>query len=431
MSDSNTKIGPTILERFRSSREPFAIVDSRLYTVGTEVNKKGADHWNYLSQIFPLFESNTMKEFEEEFFSDNEQVIERYMTDMIRFKIMKRLDSAQSSVKNSMNYYEQLRESSAARFFNSFFKEYYRENQNVDAGEYSEVLETIPGFENPDIRKISPDKTIIDDLISSDGIFSVADECYDIFRGGSETSNGYIKVNGQRFGFGDSISLDDLISDYRGKILNEFEKIANEHASDMINHADKLERIAKNFSDESNIGDEEEGSDRVLGFEKIRDNEYYLYRWIEPFIMKRGGRYYAFGSDYDSKESKRIRVGTTVILDSDRIIIKHKPMVDKRDFPYTHPFVHSDRRICYGDHDFDGTRFNVAYDRNDPNIYRMLSQLMDAPFNTLSLGYTSSTILPVKTLDRFVTIANTKEEAKRYAREKGMDPSKSIRNNDV
>lgn len=419
------KLSPLILERFSSSNEPFAIIDSRLYTLDNVVDKK--NNWNYLGKDYGLFESEKMRKFRNDVLFKDQDKIERYMSWVIDFKLLRRLNRTKRSADNVLNYYSDLRRDSITNFFEKVFDRYYRGRRSIENSIEDFDLETNISDEvtYPRLDNIKNLDSFIDEVIPSSGMFAFKGNCYALVDYScNKTENGIVKLGQKRYSLENDGTLEDMISRYKSVLRGKIESAAIEHGKkykDQINRLlSERQKITRNIASSNNENDSMEFHD--LGFKKDGNNRYLIYLEIKPYFIKKDGNFYVFNDDRDnSKGSKKTVVGTDVHIDSGRLSIDSPPVV--LNMPLSHPFVYSDGEICFNgsqrwlDNDI---RFNHSYDLDDASLPGKLAFMLREAEKNITKGYIGQTLKPVHNISGYKPIAHDETEVKNYAGHHGI-----------
>jgi hypothetical protein len=409
------KLYPTILDRFSLTREPFALLESRLYTAEEDSSKESADYFEHQGRRYLLSESDELTIFRNECFKAHQQEIQEYMSWVISFKLGSRLRSAASRLSSKANYYSSLKEHSISSFLLQVFNEF--RHRKEDAPQHVEIDTEISSA--PSIDDLHASDTIIYSLLQRPGIVSINGQCYQAEESPSTPSKDVLLFKEQPYNLSPFKSLEGLAKEYDIQLRGIIEKLALQHAGKFkVQIAELNARIADVSA--RIRGREAGGNPRKLGniaYEPLGRDEYLIYVALPPYIMAKGSKFYCFGENGNGL-SKKVEVGTILNIDSGHVSIEGPPIV--LNMPYFHPFVHNDGGICYDDDarwEYLGIRFSPhKYRLDEKGLARKVANLLRESVTSLTLGYIGNAVHAVHDISRFTPVANNFAAARAYAR---------------
>ncbi len=430
------KLSPTILDRFASTREPFAILDSRIYTIEKESPISNGDCWECAGGRFALFESDELRVFRNSYFEDDREKIQGYMSWVIDFKLRRRVETLAKEVSGKcVDYYSKLKRQSLDQFlidiFNIFSHKRDIEVNLEDAEEEINVDTSIDSY--PSIEQLYPLDTQIYNIISRPGVLVVNGMCYQLRENLPISRHGTINFKGRKYNLIPLIGLDKLSQEYRIQLVGRIEEVALQHGSKFSEQIDMLNSKSKEYEEKIVGGESDGGVTRKvgnIGYEPMEDNDYLIYAEIEPYILEKNGRYYVF-NDGEKEGSKKVEVGTVLTISSGSVIIQGAPMV--LNMPYFHPFVYDNGSICYdggqdrwAHHDIKFLPHQYSLGQN--GLARKVATLLWEADMNITQGYLGQNPDPVYRLSRFNSIAQNESDAKAYARSHGIDERRIFKN---
>lgn len=356
---SRPSLEGTILESFDVTEDFFIFYSDRLYTHGYVVkdcdgNDRGKIIYNRTEIL--LEESEDFARIEQMFFEKNKNNIENFK-ERVLDELLERYNRSEKAISD-------LRESIERRFslpdfiLNEIFTLYNRRKSKAlsNRSKIDMMLN-----EKKDFKKTIPDTLNIDSFSDNKSCFLklIEDESSSIKKG---KINGVIGFFGHVYGFYSKdvpiINLDSLSESlvHLGT-FKEFNKRYKKYLSDKVEEKVKelfSERICFLKRNEakvdlvrkmSNISARKK-EDGEIGFEKISEGEYTVYKKLPRFIMKKNGNYYMF---------PKAKIATVIYANESALKVKVPGFICES--YYKHPFTRSNgggrTNLCHGSLDWD------------------------------------------------------------------------------
>ncbi len=422
-------LAPTILDKFMMSGETFALLDSRIYTIERNTPSANGNAWKYLKEQYPLFESDELSLFQRELFKDNEDDLKEYMSWVIDFKLIRRLKELSSQVSKKINYYGSMKEQSLDRFIQDVFKiyNYQREKKKEVVIEDPKIDTAINSY--PALDDLHNIETRIYDLIPRPGIVTIAGTCYELISSKARR-NGTLTFKGTDYSLKPLMPLQKLADEYRLRLRADVEQVALQHGKKFKNQILLLYKKEKEI--DANISKKKVKKTRKkvgnIRYEPRGNNEYLFYAEIEPYLLEKDGKYYAFNEE-GKEGSKRVRVGTTLDITDRYVTIKNEPTL--RDMPYNHPFVYPSGRICFAGAErwsYLNVKFLHKYSIKDKGLARRVALMLWEATGNITTGYIGNTLTPVHSISNYTPIALNEDDAKDYAKKHGISEERIFKN---
>ncbi|MFH1406053.1 MAG: hypothetical protein ABIG52_02440 [Nanoarchaeota archaeon] len=414
----NFLFSKNFLKAFKHTKEPFAILKGKVYTL-----KKGdgEERLEFLNQKYGLSEAESVVGREKDFLERNKEQLREYIDNQIQnfFELIKSLqDNLKKRKKESLS----LQDSSIEKFiivdvFNAYF---------------NKVEVNIPKLKE---IKIPANNISIDELIKNIPpsaleklrTIIIRERCYQLSK--------EIVVNGpvlhfkkETFFLKPAGLLDDLVEGYEKELQSKVDRHIIKNSKVYVEVAQALQqqqeilesviKVKKNILVRSN-----ENEEKINYLKKDRNRHTALLE-IPPYIIQKNNNYYLFG---------KTELGLEISLKEGKAVIKEKPDIYSR--PYQHPFVWDKESlgICYGDLDWNKIiDFGEAYELNTDLAFRIAKMLKQGArvLTKAYLGKAGQDFIPVKRIeDCGFLIAESYREAKKYARKNNL-PLKRIFDND-
>jgi hypothetical protein len=430
---------PTILKKFESTGEPFALMDSRIYTLETFSFSSNGNYWEHSGKKLALYESDELGVFTTECLESCKTELEEYMSWIINFKLIRRVQALAGQASGRLNYYSGLKERSLDNFFLKVFDLYsHRRGRTLEDDIEANAVEIDTQVESfPTIRDLASVDSVIYRIIPRPGIISQNRICFVLQEGIQPGNEGILSFNGRQFTVqpyvrnGRPVTLDKIVRDYEIELRGEIEKIALNHGKKFSDQIVSLNSEIQKYDEKIKTKEAHSGVRHVgnIGYTSLSGNDYLLYAEIEPFLLEKGGRYYAF-NESGKVGSKKIRVGTILHIDSNNLTIKGEPGV--LDMPYHHPFVYgSDGRICYNNGErweAYGIKFMHTYRLDELGLAKKVAIILSQAETNITSGYIGNTLHPVNNLSGFSPRATTQAGALTYARNHGISEARIFHN---
>jgi len=423
----SVKLPETVFERFLLTCKPFAFINDEIYTMEDNKYIVTDNTWEHLDKKFSLFKSDNLSKFTNHQLSDAQEDVHKYMSWIINFKYIRKLENVASNFSQNLDYYKELKQNSIDKLITDVFY-IFNHKQNSEMDEDLDLDTTVESF--PSINDLKDISSVINEIIPKPGVMVRNNVCYTLEKG-NPNGNGILTFNGEQYTLKRLMDLDELVKDYSSRLKGEIEGIA-------ISHGEKFQEQIKTINDRLSKCKEEIGRVENLkgikkmgsvGYQKLDANDYLFFAEIEPFILGKDGVYYAFHEN-NQEGSKKIRIGSRVTIDADSLCIHNKPKVI--DIPYFHPFVHSSGDICYADGSrwsYYGIKFTPhKYKHSDQGIARKMAYLLWEGTYAIVDGVIGSRVGPVHNLSRFNVIAKSEQEAIQYARQNNIDEKRIFNN---
>jgi len=405
------KLPKSVFERFLLTGRPLAILNSDIYTIESNDHIKTENYWEYLGKRYGLFKSDSLRKFMNNQLIDGEDDIHSYISWVINFNYIRKLEEIASDFNQNLDYYKSIKQRSIDKLITDIFNIYNREQKN-DISESIDIDTSMDSL--PNIQELH--KTdIFESLVPSPGIISIGKMCYSIVPG-TANGNGSVVFDNKQYTLKEYSDLSDLNGNYASRLKAGIEKLA-------MSHGDKFKSQIKLFTEKnakckSDIKSTKElkDSDRMgnVGYQKVGNN-YIFYAVVEPYLLKKDEKFYAFNAPR-ANGSKRVRVGSSFTIDSKTITINNSPQV--LDMPYFHPFVHDSANICFNGNTRwteNNIRFSKKYKHDEPGLANKIVTLLYESQNALVNG-ANGDITPVYYFSRFKPVAKNMTQAINYAR---------------
>jgi len=412
------------LQNFFYSREPFAVIASRLYTLNkTNGNFNGEDAFHLLGRRYVLDESEEISQLEKSLFLDNHSEIERTMTDYIKTKFIDRIEKNKASLNETQNYYSSMQDTTIEKFIMiDVFNKYNHENRGVvDDKVKTNDVNNLPEKKYPGVEDLISKENSLNILINSKGFVVVGNKCYALYENGGKRNekDGYIVFRKNICDLKLWISLEDLCEGYTKKLDERINQKAAKHGeqfTDILMQIDReKEKVGNAIKQRRSISEKTQDKRGEIGFRKLGDRSYEISITIPPYIIEKNNSYYSFGT---------VKLETTIEVRNNQIKIDHRPKV--LNMPYLHPFVWPDSKICYGEPPFNWQKdlkvnFNSWYNlSNRKEVAEKIARVMHKGKQIIESGYRGvprKDFTPLMYLEECnCKIADNRRDAERYAR---------------
>ncbi len=416
-----------------TSMEPFAVIGEKLYLI-----KESNGNSSYLEVSgakFGLKESENLATIERIFFEAHKSGIERVMGGYIQENFISKLEAERRRLLEQRNLYSSLNESSIESFIvNYIFPSYYsahrrsRNNNRLET-EIERILEETEINESSEEitldSSISADKPFLCNVLEREnlpGFVSILGICYSYMNDGNRDICPAFVLNRTKYRLVPWKQLKDLSLLYAEELFKAAIKKAEEHGRAFIEKIGLVERqireleIARSRSNETRRGN--------IAYKKLRDGLYELSITIEPFIIEKNGKYYAF---------PEIELYTHLMAERNRIKVMFEPKAKNY---VLHPFIWDTKKVCYNHFDFGiyGVSIGQSYslDENKQGIARAIALILRKAEQVIVSGYFNDgrgTFSPVNEIDKCnAFITDKREEAESYAISNNIDLDRIISN---
>lgn len=419
----------TFLKDLSFSGTSFAILEGRIHTLHEPGKSSNGNYFQNRNQLLVFEEAEEISELEKEIFVEKEKEIENYMSWVIDFKLLRKIADNNSKLKGLGNIYESTKDDSIEKFIMVHVFDIYNHETRIE--EKLEInnqkWDDNPILNNnPSTEDLHSKQNSLDILLNNNGVLILGNDCYILNENSDKEMDSFVMFKDKKLYLNPFLSLDQLEDNYTSLLLQRIEKKAFEHGEEyskiLADQKNDLSKLNDMLSTQKNYVNTTEARRGQVGFKKLDNNKYGLFLYIEPFILEKDKKYYAFPT---------AELGTELKVNSNRMQIVAPLRV--LNTPYSHPFVYTNGDICY-----DGPsrwnrleiNFNHNYDLNSPNSLatKIATVLREARMN-IEAGYFGSEVIPLKPIDNFQPIATSLSDAIEYARSNGIKTERIINNN--
>ncbi|MBI4440380.1 hypothetical protein HY638_05395 [Candidatus Woesearchaeota archaeon] len=416
------EIDKNFLNNFRQCGEPFAVINSRIYTLSRpKGHYRNALH--IMDKAYPLDESEEVFRLENSLFLRHARGIESVMSDYIKRNFSDKFESSRAEVMSMNNFYESMQDGSIETFIRvDVFNAYNLSSREIETGKVSIDLP------NWNVRATQPS---INDLVSKDdslgslakrpGFLSMANRCYLLLNNGTQDgSRDYVSFEGSILGIKPWMRLEELCEQYTSAISERIQKKAGEHAQvfgKALEEIAEKKRQISNAVNSFNAGSVQGDRWGEIGFRKIRENEYQVSLDIMPYIIEKQDRYFFFDG---------VKIGIVITAVNNGIMIDGPPKV--LNMPYRHPFVHDGGIMCWGEFKWETKlHFNQFYELSHRKaVAKMVAYVLLKGKLNLESGHVGR---PISELgDLGCQIADNRAAAERHALSRGIPKGRIIDN---
>ncbi len=438
----NLSLDSNFLKEFLLSKDSFAILDGRVHTLHmTNGHFSGENFLQYLGKKYALEEAEEIHVLEQELFEEYKAQITDYMSWVIQSKILSKIDELKSQVQSLGNVYDSIQDNSVERFIMvDVFNAYNHENRNSNEPEVPDVsqFDDIPTLEHiPGIEDLNSSLTSLEGiLLQNNRIIVLGGRVFRLRDCGNETASGHVKFAGCQMAISYWRDLSDLMGEYEQRLLNRIEAKALEHGKVHIDYIKRLlsfkSALEQGISSKSRYSGITSSHRGKIGFQKSGSNRYRISISVNPFLIEKEGKYFAFGN---------VDLGIDLEVCNNSLQIVAPAVV--LNMHYRHPFVHSNGSICYT----GGTRnrwddlqvkFNDMYSLKKPKtLAKKIAQVMRQAEKNLETGYYCYPIhsrdrigndRPVHWLEEFTPIATSRTSAESYCSAHGIAKERIFQN---
>lgn len=432
----NPELSPTLLDAFSNSSELFIIYKDKLYTLSylkKKSSQKG-DSLFYKGHEFQLEESEELKTLEERFFENNKVNIEPY-----RKKILDDISKKNESFKSEISRIKSRIESGfnfSEYIVNEIFPTYYGEkkirrklSKNLEDDLSDESSESVKELDLSLGKTSNLESTLLNIFASKRREINGAIGMFGHFYGFSSSNGLKIDLDSVPKDFAYLCSFEELKKEYLEKINKHIkarilESITNQILK-MKTREGKLNQSISQFSMQKTI---QSRTYEELGFDKLDDNRYVIYKNVKPFLMQLNGSSYLFPGT---------KLGVTIVENNDTLKIVNLPGAyygpgfiyqprNKYKHPFTTPQIYDlGTELCFGKYNknkngiFDiKTEWQSFKDLNKNRFPQQIIEAIKQIEHVLTLGFRGSHAVPYKPLSNisFHEEFKTPEEAKTLAR---------------
>jgi len=397
------------LSSFAYTREPFAILGNRLFTL-REVKERPKPKQNCLQinhDFYELRESDKISNLEEEFFRLREDELKDYLFE----RIVHRENDVSKGLKQIDNDYQNLQTTTLETFilvdvFNAYFN---RENSTE-----RKVNSVTENFDNSLLEKLYSQENVLPEQLKNKKILSLKNQVYELTTKISRPDR-LLNFRGKNYSLRMMSNLRDLVNDYEHNLLVKVGKFVEEHAGTYQMQLKNLQQQRKELDRllilQANNSFIQEGN---LSFSRKGKTDYTLKLRVPDFFIKRDGEYYPFPEAV---------IGLELGSRNNQVKVKGIPNVYNR--PYNHPFVWStfDSGICYGNFNF-AEHFNLNFQHYlscNEETASLIANMLRQGERIMTSAYINNSFAPVNSIERCSTsVGRTREKAERYAQRRGL-----------
>ncbi len=373
---------PTFIKDFDLSKEPFAILEKRIYTLHKKSNLTNPENFLYfLGQKYTLEESEEISLLENEFFDLNRKKIEEFMSSLIQSEFINKIKSLDSTIRELTNVYSSLKGNALEKFIKeNIFVAYYNLKPTKDKDSITDKIRTSNvEVRYPSVDELKSEKNSFINLFGDKKLLILLGRCYnlEIVDSKRELSE-YIRFKNNFFKISHYCFVEDLEKKYLEGLIKRIMGKSIEHGKKFYEEIIK-QRSNKKESLEQELNRKRSDKLGILGFEKINDDRYKLYILVNPYVIKKDNNYYFI--------KKAVRVGTELLVSSDSLKIVYQPRIF--DMPYNHIFVRDDGGICFGTFRWVsvGVIFDHWYNLKNPDLAEKIAGVLRQAEDNLTLGW--------------------------------------------
>ncbi|MBT5022585.1 hypothetical protein HOK51_02125 [Candidatus Woesearchaeota archaeon] len=399
----------TFLNSFKLAGEPFFIRGDRLYTL--ELSNGFCNSEQFLSLMerkYPLERSVDISNLEYTSFLKQKNSILNFMEKHIRNNFISKLESSEKKVIRASGLYEQNRLSSIERFIREkIIPEYaevakrFLDDKSIKTPNLIKKVSKVKAesfdvnsFVWPGIEDLKSDISRLDKIIEKEGVLIVGGRCYSASRSKSKSLSDYVKAGSSFYSLDYMCCVDELDKIYKQELVKFFQDTSNKQGNILVPLIKQNNQKLSNLTDAVNKSvDQKFGN---IGYKCVSEHKYQIFLKFNPFIIKKDDQYYKF---------PELKLGTDLIIKNNMLEIVAAPQV-LGSKPYLHPFVWSDKRICYsGDTkrwhfigiDF-GKKYPINSEQNQNDVAWKVALALSEGFKVIHKGYIGNKIIPVNNL---------------------------------
>lgn len=420
-------LSPNLLRCLELTRESFAIVGGRLYTLHlSNQNKKTKNFLHSASTIFPLEESEKLCNLENEYYEDNGTAIKKQMSNIIFQNYINKINQSSSAIKSLekilsqtsnqkniaqfiiidvVNAYRRVSQETRSKITSNQFKSNPISNLTDSQQKYK--------VETPPIDELISKKTCLEVLKKEKNLLSMGGRVYELIKSNQTNLEEFVEFNGNKYSIVFWKNLSELEKEYSKSIEKDiYDKAINygRKYSSALSEYCAMEDKLKRQSRQVNLSKKEVGvkSGRI-GYNKFSNSRYRVYIKLNPYIIKKNKQFYKFDS---------VKLGTDLIVDSNTLSIAAPCEVLQKEY-YSHPFVKraNKNKICYAGEEIWarlGVKYNHKYNLTDNNLARIIGNVLHAAHQIITTGYTLESIVPINQISIYTPLPIGSQEIKKY-----------------
>jgi len=410
------ELSNTLFDSLTLNGEIFLYSNNKLYTLGSPAgeNEEGS-FLSYKGKAFRLEESESLLRLESDFLDRNRDNIRKFQKESLD-KLSKQYNKLRDRI---LSLKEALDDKfSIEEFIADYIFALYHKRKISNSSEYDDIDLLGEIFsERTEVEEISfsrMKKSVLEKLVNDvsgdkkkrlGGLIILCGNVYGFFPIGAVSrlrKRKQISLNEAFY----IDSLERFNEKYKEKLRGEIKnRVKRSFSSELLKIKEGEERIRiLNKRKKRNIKSKEGD----MGFSRISDNEYLIYRELPRYIIKKNGGYYLF---------PEVKIGTRLILNGEKISFDTDGRVETTG--YNHLFVYPSGRICYGESNYKQKRILGI----EQSKYRLINlnkkrfaidilKVLDFTESILTKGYAKKTI-PVIPLKDF----SSRKISERRARE--------------
>ena len=419
-------LSPNLLRCLELTRESFAIVGERLYTLHlNSQNRKTKNFLHSASIVFPLEESEKLCNLENEYYEDNGTVIEKQMSNIIFQNYISKINQSSSTIKSLekvlsqtssqrdivqfitvdvVNAYKRISQETRKKITSNKFKPKIISN-SINPQKYK--------IETPPIEGLISEKTCLGVLKKGKNLLSMGGKVYELVKSNQIYPDEFVKFSGNKYSIVFWKNLSELENEYSKAIEKHiYDKAMNygtKYSSTLSEYC-AMEDNLKRQSRHVNLSKKEvEVKSGRIGFNKLSNLKYRIYIELDPYLIKKNNKYYKFDS---------LKLGTDLIVNSKTLSIAAPCEVLQKEY-YSHPFVRraDNNKICYAGEQIWarlGVKYNHKYNLNDNNLARIIGNVLHAAHQIITTGYTLKSIIPINNISEFTPLPVGSPEIRKY-----------------
>lgn len=419
-------LSPNLLRCLGLTRESFAIIGGRLYTL--HLNRKNRKTKNFLhssSTYFPLEESEKLCNLENEYYEDNGAVIEKQMSNIIFQNYISKINQSSSAIKSLEKILSQTsNQRNIAQFIaidvvNAYKRISHETRSKITSNRFK--FNTISNLtdiqkykaETPAIDELISNKTCLDVLKKGKNLLSMGGKVYELVKSNRTNHDEFLEFSGNKYSIVFWKNLSELEKEYSRtidkRIYDKAMHYGNKYSS-VLSECCAREDNLKRQSKQINISKKEvEVKSGRIGYNRLSDSIYRIYIELDPYLILKNKRYYKFDS---------LKLGTDLIVGSNTLSIAAPCEVLQKEY-YSHPFVKrsDNNKICYAGEKIWarlGVKYNHKYNLKDSNLARIVGNVLYAASQIITTGYTLKSIVPINNISNYTPLPIGSPEIRKY-----------------
>jgi len=364
---------PSEIELYDRTGEPFLIFEGFLHTCH-HAESDSPNTLNYLGSRYELKPAEKVSLLEKQFLASNAEDIGKFATALIQKEYIDTIQNLKDKEAGLHDVFQASKSFSIERFLiEQVFPIYdaiYDKNFDPEMNDQPALKKTkvvIPEIEQLEVRELAGDSSILERILEKRQVLKFGNDVFACVEG-TTSDETYCEIKGKRYGLQLISTSKELADKYRGALEQELEKRIRRNAGKykevMLALQENIEKL-KDTTDGEPVGNSYEmrARDSTIGFKKEGKKKYMIFVDIDPYVVEKGGRFYAF--------EEKIRIGTYMSINKNEVKITGKPVVLHNEKPI--PFVGGGGNVCY-DH---GGRFEYI---DADFAWRKIEQLDDIDY---------------------------------------------------